>query len=297
MSLLERDVVALCAGELRCDVAPHAGGAVAGFWAERGGRRIDWLRRASAADIARGAVEGMACFPLVPWAGVIRGGRFRFCGREVAQPGCGRDAPHGHGWRRAWEVTGRAADRVQLDYLHEPDDWPWRYHARQTVALADGRLILTVEIVNLSGELMPAGLGFHAAVPRTPDVALAAPARGLWRGGSDQPPRDCADLAAGRPLAAFEPDTVLAGWHGQAAIAWPERAARLCLEADWPLLSFLGLEQPPAAQWFCLAPMSHCPDAINLARAGAADTGLRVLAPGAARRATLTLRPETPTQN
>ena len=297
MSLLERDVVALREGDARCDVAPLAGGSIAGFWWEREGRRTDWLRPASATDVARGAVDGMACFPLVPWGNRIRDGRFQFCGREVAQPGCERHALHGHGWRRAWQVTGRSAARVELEYSHDPDDWPWRYQARQTIALADGALSLTVEIVNLSDGVMPAGLGFHPFFPWTADAAIQASTRGVWLTDGDKLPRECVavpaswDLAAGRRLSELELDNVFVGWNGQAAISWPERAHRLQLEGEWPMLSFLAVYLPQARDCFCVEPMSHCPDAINLAREGVADTGLRVLAPGARRSAAMTLRP------
>lgn len=297
MSVLERDVVALCEGDARCDVAPQAGGALAGFWWERDGRRIDWLRPASATDVARGAVDAMACFPLVPWGNRIRDGRFQFCGREVAQPGGGTHALHGHGWRRPWQVIDRTAERVELDYVHEPDEWPWRYRACQTVALARGAVSLTLEVVNLSDEVMPAGLGFHPYFPSTANAAVQAAARSVWLTDADKLPRECVpvpaswDFTAGRRLAELELDNVFAGWNGKALISWPERAHRLVIEGDWPMLSFLAVYQPPSCDWFCVEPMSHCPDAINLARDGAADTGLRVLAPGARRGATMTLRP------
>src|SRR5579872_2918400 len=106
MSLLERDVVALGSGVARCDVAPHAGGAVAGFWWETGAARVDWLRAASPAAVARGDAAAMGCLPLAPYAHGIRDGRFHFCGREVAAAPDATE-PHGrdgHGWRCAWDI-------------------------------------------------------------------------------------------------------------------------------------------------------------------------------------------------
>ena len=82
MSLITRTLVALGDGVARCDVVPGAGGAVAGFWWELGrGRRVDWLRPASAAAMAGAAPDGMACFPLVPWGNRIRDGRFTWAGK------------------------------------------------------------------------------------------------------------------------------------------------------------------------------------------------------------------------
>ena len=260
MSVLERDVVALCDGVARCDVVPQAGGAVAGFWWEEGARRIDWLRPSRAADVARADAEALACFPLVPWAGRIRGGSFRFCGDEVAE-GC--DALHGHGWRSAWHVAGRSATEVVLEYRHEGGAWPWPYLARETIALSRGVLSLTLHLTNESDRLMPAGLGFASAFPCAAEAMVEA-----------------ATTNAG--------DAVFSGWNGSATIRWPARGMELCLAADWPLLSFLAVSRSADLS---LVPMSHCEDAFNLARAGVADTGLRVLAPGASRSATVKLTP------
>jgi aldose 1-epimerase len=285
MSVLERDVVALCAGAARCDVVPQAGGAVAGFWWEDGERRIDWLKPARAADVARADGAAMACLPLVPWAGRIRGGSFRFAGTEVDE---GRDAHDGHGWRQTWRIIARSAHQVVLDYRHAGGAWPWPYRARETVALADGALSLTLEIVNESGELMPAGLGFRTVLPAASKASLVADAQGLWTGGGDEAD-EWRPLPPGADLACVAEDaggTVFTGWSGSAAIAWPGR--ELCLAAEWPLLSFLAVRR---ASDLALAPMSQCADAFNLARAGVGGTGLRVLAPGAGRSATIRLAP------
>ncbi len=270
MSVLERDVVALCDGGARADVVPQAGGAVAGFWWEEGARRIDWLRPARAADVARADAAAMASIPLVPWAGRIRDGRFRFGGEEVAE---GRDARNGHGWRREWRVVSRSAASVALEYRHDGGAWPWPYRARQTIALAAGTLSLTLDLVNEADRLMPAGLGFLAAFPFASEASLDAAVQGM------RPAPAPADEAA---------DPVFTGWNGAAALAWPARGMELRLAADWPLLSFLAVRR---SAHLALAPMSHCADAFNLARAGVADTGLRVLAPGAGRSATVKLTP------
>jgi aldose 1-epimerase len=54
----------------------------------------------------------------------------------------------------------------------------------------------------------------------------------------------------------------------------------------------LVLYTPPAADFFCVEPVSHVTDAVNLAASGRTDTGLRVLAPGETLRAAMTLVPE-----
>lgn len=179
MSLVTRNLVALGDSLARCVILPEAGGAIAGFWWEIHGKRVDWLRPASAGAIAAGAADGMACFPLVPWGNRIRDGRFLFCGREVRLDAPGAHALHGHGWRKAWRVAERSVSQLVLEYRHEPDGWPWEYEARQTIALDGGALVLTLEITNLSDGLMPGGLGFHPNFPMTPSLTLAAATRGV----------------------------------------------------------------------------------------------------------------------
>jgi aldose 1-epimerase len=301
MTILGNGVLTLSAGPASCAVAPQAGGALAGFWWEREGRRFDWLRPASQRAIAEGDAAGMACFPLVPYASRIRDGRFFFCGREIVEPPAAPEARHalnGHGWRREWRVRERDEDRLVLEYQHAPGAWPWAYRARQTFHLTADALTLGLEIENLSEDLMPAGLGFRPRFPRGPAAVVSAAAAGVWLADDERLPREKTavppawDLAEGRPLADLALDHVFTGWNGRAAIAWPEQRARLALEAGHPLLSFLAVATQSDAESFCLEPLSHCADAINLARDGVPDTGLRVLAPGARRSARMTLRPE-----
>jgi aldose 1-epimerase len=288
MSILKHDVLALSDGIARCDVVPQAGGAIAGFWWECGERRIDWLRPARAADVARADVAKMAAYPLVPWGGRIRDGSFHFGGEEVAE-GC--DALNGHGWRRSWRVVGRSATEAALEYRHDGGSWPWPYRARQTVALAAGALSLTLDLANESDRLMPAGLGFLSAFPFASEASLEAAVQGVWPEDGAGIPREgrAVPSPCGLACAAEEAgDPVFTGWDGSAAIAWPGRGMELRLAADWPLLSFLAVRR---SAHLSVAPMSHCVDAFNLARAGVAGTGVRVLAPGASRSATVKLVP------
>ncbi len=199
MSILKHDVLALSDGIARCDVVPQAGGAIAGFWWECGERRIDWLRPARAADVARADAAKMAAYPLVPWGGRIRDGSFHFGGEEVAE-GC--DALNGHGWRRSWRVVGRSATEVALEYRHDGGSWPWPYRARQTIALADGALSLTLDLANESDRLMPAGLGFLSAFPFASEASLEAAVQGVWPEDGAGTPREGRAVPSSCELAA-----------------------------------------------------------------------------------------------
>lgn len=301
MTFVASGVVTLSSGAARCQIAPGAGGAVAGYWWESGGRRIDWLRPASSAAVAQGEAGEMASFPMVPYGSRIRDARFLFCGREVVEtPGDGerRHALHGHGWRCGWAVVERGEDRLVLEYEHAAGAWPWPYRARQSFALTPEALEMTLELENRSDALMPAGLGFHPFFPRTPEVTVTARTNGVWLNDAELMPTEHAavppgwDLAGGRRIAALALDNVFTGWSGEAVVTWPEHRARLRLSAMQPLLSFLVLYTPRDRDFFCVEPASHVTDAVNLAREGVPDTGLRVLAPSVCRAARMSLRPE-----
>jgi aldose 1-epimerase len=48
---------------------------------------------------------------------------------------------------------------------------------------------------------------------------------------------------------------------------------------------------PAGKDFFCVEPVSHCTDAVNLAAAGQSDTGLRVIEPGERFAADVRFRP------
>jgi aldose 1-epimerase len=301
MTVVDSGLITLTSGAASCQVAPGAGGAIAGFWWESNGRRIDWLRPASPAALARGDAQGMGCFPLVPYGNRIRDARFFFCGREIVESPADvvqRHAIHGHGWRQGWIVAERREDRLVLEYEHPADAWPWSYRARQCFELRPDALEISLELENLSEGLMPAGLGLHPYFPRTPEARIAARTAEVWLTDAEVMPTERTsvplgwELSQGRRVADLALDNVFSGWDGEAVVTWPERAARLRLGATQPLLSFLVVYTPPGRDFFCVEPASHVTDAVNLAREGVPNTGLRVLAPQARRAARVSLRPE-----
>jgi aldose 1-epimerase len=64
--------------------------------------------------------------------------------------------------------------------------------------------------------------------------------------------------------------------------------ARLTMTAT-PPLDCLVVFTPPRRPFFCVEPVSHVTDAFNLAAAGRADTGMRVLEHGATLQAAVTM--------
>lgn len=101
-------------------------------------------------------------YPMVPWAGRIRSGRFTFDGESHQLPiNFETHAIHGVGFSSAWSVRDTAPDRVSLELeMPEGAAWPFGGIARQTISVTDEtvRMELSVTAVDRA---MPAAIGWH----------------------------------------------------------------------------------------------------------------------------------------
>jgi aldose 1-epimerase len=295
------ELIGLTAGEAHLVLAPATGGAVTRYWTVVRGRELEWLRPTASAALGAADPYEWAAFPLLPYSNRIREGRFVFQGRAVAlppnRPG-ERHSIHGHGWQAVWAPVAVHPSAAELEYRHPAGAWPWTYRARQRVTLEPERLIVELALTNESAAPMPAGLGWHPYFPRTPRTAVVAPVDGMWLTDDEvMPTRLVSPVVPHDPTRGIEPETValdncFTGWSRHAAIEWPERRGRLVVTAEGPL-DVLVLYTPPRRAFFCLEPVSHVTDAVNLAAAGRTDTGLLTLGPGDTLRAAVTLTPET----
>ncbi len=283
----------LRAGALTMDVAPAAGGRIASLAsAGEGGQRIDWLAPMSEACL-RDGFDGLAwpktgCYPLLPFSNRIRDGRFVWGGREIRlAPHPGQPhAMHGLAHARAWAVEQLTASSIVLGLRHVPDvdSWPWAFTATQTLVLTAEGLDAVMTLRNDGDSDMPAGGGFHPYFVRTAGMHVQFDAATMW-------PTDAGEVAIrSEPITAREdfsnaralPDDALSvyysNWRQQAVISRAD-GATLTMRADDPLDHFI-LHAPKGQPYFCLEPVSHVADAVNLAAQGWEGTGLRVLAPG-----------------
>jgi aldose 1-epimerase len=295
------ETITLAAGSARLMLVPGLGGGVAGYWTEEAaGRRMDWLRPASAEGLASGSLLALASFPLVPFSNRIREGRFSFGGKDIRLrlnflPQ--RHTIHGNGWEHPWRVASEGPDHAVLEFDWTPGDWPFPYRGRQRFELAADRMSITTEVENTGREAMPAGIGQHPYLPRTPQTRLTAEVTGMWRGDDEVMPLDHAspapapyDIQAGLLPDRVAMDTCFTGFSGRALVEWPERRARMAIESD-AVLPFLVVYTPPGQDHMCVEPVSHMIDAFNLAAAGRTDTGMRVLAPGERLSGTMVFKP------
>ena len=141
---------------IRIDVAPDDGGRVAQI-------TVDEIALLVAhADAHERSPLAWGSYPMVPWAGRIRRGRFRFDGEEHELPvNFGAHAIHGVGFGMPWSVTRHHPDLIELDLVLPNDTrWPFGGTARQRIGV-DGSSV-RFELAAFAGErAMPASLGWH----------------------------------------------------------------------------------------------------------------------------------------
>jgi aldose 1-epimerase len=291
-------VVKLRAGRAELGVVPGLGGSIAYYRWTGGAGSHDWLRPGTPEAPLPESADQLACFPLVPFSNRIRDGRFDFDGREIRLPLNQWPQPHaehGHGWQAPWRIVERAADRLTLELDHPADAWPFAYRARQEFMLTDSELQVTLSAENRDRNPMPIGLGLHPYFSRTARCRLSARVDAMWATDNEVMPTVLIDadprfVHDGLPVAETALDNVFTGWRRDATIVWPERRARLTIDAD-PPLDFLVVYSPAGEDYFCAEPVSHCTDAFNLAGKGRGDTGMLTLDPGATLPVSVRFRP------
>ena len=197
-------------------------------------------------------------YPMVPYAGRVRRGRFDFAGRTHTLP---IDLPphaiHGTTLRRAWRAEG-ASDRAIRLSIDLGADWPFPGRAVQEIALDDGALRVRLE-VHSDGEPFPASLGLHPwfrrEIGRGAPLALDFRARSLYERDADGIPTGRLVEPRPRPwddcFTDLEADPVLE-WAG---------ALRLRLSSSHA--HWVVYDEPAHA--ICVEPMTGPPDALNIA--------------------------------
>lgn len=289
----------LTAGAARLRIAPQIGAAIAAFALD--GRAV--LRAMTDAAIAQRDVRLASCYPLVPYSNRIRDAQLRFGGRDYALArnlGAHPHAIHGVGWQRPWDVAEASGSRARMILRHDARDagataWPWPFCAMQTFELAEihhragaaALLCVTLTLENPGPQPFPFGLGWHPFFPKDAASELRFAARDVWRNDATLlpvertriPPEWRFDPA--RPLTTIALDNVFTEWRGSATLVSPPTGITTTLAAD-RACNCLVVYAPFGADFIAMEPVTHETDAFNRAAAGAAQTGLRTLRPGAA---------------
>ena len=194
------------------------------------------------------------CYPMAPWAGRVRHGRFAFRGRTYELPlGMPPHAIHGIAYDRPWRTLDSATIAIDLG---RDDRWPLGGRVTQRLALDEGGLELSMTIE--ATRPMPAMLGWHPWFRRV----LApgdAPVR-LAFAAAEMLVRDDEGIPSGRrvPPPPGPWDDAFTGVHGDPVLEWPGRL-RLAIAStcDW----WVVYTQPEHA--VCVEPQSGPPDAFN----------------------------------
>ena len=254
-------VLTLRRGTIEVDLAPEAGGRVAQI-------RVDEIEQLIGPEDGWPATIAWGCYPMVPWAGRIRAGRFLFEGREWQLPrNLGDHAIHGVGFALSWQVEHHDEGSARLSLpLPEDANWPFGGMARQHIEIVENtvRMLLSVQA---GARPMPAEIGWHPWF-RKPDRLDFAPSRMY--------PRD-ADGIAVLPLSApgAGPWDDCFVHDGDVVLHRGARALRVSSACSHRVV------YDETAHATCVEPQTGPPDAFNLAQ--------RVLQPGEVLEMAMTL--------
>ena len=234
----------LRAGDVAVAVDPARGGRVASL--RVGGHELVVAEREA------GDPKLWGCYPMVPWAGRVREGRFAFRGTTHELP---LDAPphaiHGVGYRTPWQETGPSSLRLDLD-----GHWPFGGTATQDVVLTPTSLTVTMT-VTAAEQAMPVVMGWHPCFRRRLDTGEAAqltvPATSMWE-------RDASGIPTGQqvPVPVGPWDDAFDGLRDDPRITWPG-AVEVTLRSGCSV--WVVYDQDP--RLVCVEPQTDVPDAFN----------------------------------
>jgi aldose 1-epimerase len=276
-------------------VMPEAGAAIVG-WTDAG-RHV--LRRAHPDAILSGNVRGLGCFPMLPYCNRIEKGRFTWNGVSYQlDPGFGdqRHALHGVGLRQRWKVQQASLREIVLTLEHDAIDgrarhWPFPFSARLRYRYLNNSLRVTLTVTNRHTEPAPLGIGLHPYFARPSGVTLQFEAGGVWINGEEPLPRQHALVPAewnhsnARRVGDLQLDNCFTNWTRRVQISG--LAGGLTIEAD-DVFRHVQVYTPPNQDFFCIEPVSHVPNALNLPDLSP-DQAMHVVQPGATLSGSITI--------
>lgn len=229
---------------------------------------LDGIELLGSGDVADGLPAGWfhGLFPMAPYAGRTKDGRFQFDGATYTVPlNAGSHAGHGLVFDVPWSV--RAATNTELALATELDDrWPFGGRVEETFQLSETALTMTLTILN-NERRMPAALGFHPWFRR--NIGTDGPAsysvKPVARFASDKDgfPRLLSQDFGDRPW-----DDVFQGMFEPPTISWPNGPTiRITSTGD----TWIVYERQPKA--FCIEPITAPPNSLGTARSAVVGPG------------------------
>lgn len=231
---------------LAVDIAPAAGGRIAQIAFEG----VEWLcgyGEGNAAALAWGS------YPMLPWAGRLRRGRFEFHGKRYRiPPNLGAHVIHGVGFVLPWRVESHSTAHAELSLqLPEDESWPFGGRARQRIEVDGTRLKLELSVAAGARAMPEPVVGWHPWFRKPRGLEFAPTA---WY------PRDAAGIAL-RPTAEPPPGPWDDCFVNERPAVLHREGQRLRLTSScdhWVVYDM-------SAHATCVEPQSGPPDAFNLA--------------------------------
>jgi aldose 1-epimerase len=148
-------LIRIAHGDLAVDIAPAAGGRIAQIAFEQ----HEWL---VGYDERNQAMIAWGSYPMLPWAGRIRHGRFAFDGHSYQLPlNLGEHAIHGVGFGMPWMIDEQSVTHAVLSLqLPEDERWPFGGTAHQRIEVSHRQLRMTLTLT-AGRHPMPATIGWH----------------------------------------------------------------------------------------------------------------------------------------
>lgn len=264
----------LHAGALRLAVRPDLGGCIAGLWHD--GTPVMRATEPTELEVSHRS----ASYPLVPYSNRVGHRHFRWQGKDYTTAANFSNNPHSlHGvaWLRAWELVSSAADELTLRYEHQADaHWPFAFTVEQHFNLTPQQLSVRLVFTNTADIAQPVGLGWHPYFPKRARSRLRAELSGRWESGANQlPTHPVAQRGIDDEVSQLAFDNCFEGWAGAAHIS--DEVFSLQLSSSLP---YLVVYTPPDKDYFCVEPVSHVNNAIQMA--DPARHGLLAIEPGQA---------------
>ncbi|MDH4442627.1 MAG: aldose 1-epimerase [Rhizobium sp.] len=271
-------------------------GALAVRVACEGGSILDARFDSRSFLVPGGGPEGtLVSFPLVPFGNRVANNGFTLAGTDYRfQP----NSPdplylHGDGWLERWNVDAMETSKVILSLRHRPDERsPYDYSARQTIAVTNQSLILTLSVTHQGDTALLYGLGQHPFFVRTAKTRLTAGVASCWTerdghlpGHAEPVPADL-DFSESGQLPDRFVNNAFSGWDGQARIEWPELALAADIRATPPHDIVMLYLPSDRVDFFCFEPMTHMPNGHHLPGYG----GLTLLQRGESMKGEVTIR-------
>jgi len=224
------------------------------------------------------------CYPMAPFAGRIRDGRFTFRGVNHELPqNLPPHAIHGTVLERAWEVTGPGELAIDLG-----GDWPFAGRVIQRIDLHEDGLDASLTL--LADEAMPVSMGWHPwfrrhltgspahPTPPSPPVELAFDATTMLERGADGLPTGQLTVPGPHPW-----DDCFTGIRSAPLVTWPGiLELKLTSTADY----WVVYDEP--VEGICVEPQTAPPDVVNLDAAAGKEPP--IAAPGRPTRVAMAWR-------